>query len=99
MKFKGCTLPSGSTAHLKYHIRVITRPNAAMPQYVLDRLDCKNEKTILHGTDLVCEEVTDWQLMFGSTSVDGRCPQCEQECLYPGMCPVPACLEWSRALT
>lgn len=69
-------------------------------QEIIHRLDCKREKTIQLGTDIVCSEVTDWQLSLGSTVTGGRCPQCEQERLYPGMrFTTSDCLVLPRALT
>lgn len=54
-----------------------------MNENIIQKLDCKNPKTVQHGFDLVCQDLTEWQVSFGSTSTPGRCPKCEEDRLYP----------------
>ena len=56
-----------------------------MSESIVQKLDCNNEKTVQYGFDMACQEITVWQVPFGSTLIPGRCPQCEQDRLYPGM--------------
>ena len=84
MKYRLCTLPDDAN-HIFYNIRVITESQPSMPDDVVAKLDCNNEKAVPYGTDMACNTITDWKVSFGTTMVSGRCPRCEQDRLYPGM--------------
>lgn len=55
-----------------------------MSETVIQKLDCNDEKITQYGHDKVCGDVFEWQVSFGSTSYDGRCPRCEEDRLYHG---------------
>lgn len=85
-------LGKGSISHhiLPAHIctattRVNTSQQPSMDDDIKQKLNCDNEKTTQMGHDMVCNEVTEWKVPFGSTSVPGRCPKCEEDRLYPGL--------------
>jgi hypothetical protein len=82
--YRKCTLKDTSP-HIYYNTRVITIPQPSMSESVINKLDCKNEKTASppYG-DLICDQVTKWEASIGSTSRPGRCPACESLRLYPG---------------
>lgn len=85
IKYRACTLPDGQP-HIAYNVRVITDPRENMSEEIIKKLDCSNEKTsTLTSGDLVCGDITELtDYIFGSTSVPGRCPECERLLLYAG---------------
>lgn len=53
IKYTLCTLPDGSV-HVFYNVRVITAPHPSMPESIVQKLNCNNEKTVPYGTDSAC---------------------------------------------
>ena len=82
-KYTRCTLLSEGR-HLYYNKRVITTTQPSMDQNIVEKLVCSNPKLVYTGHDYVCNDTTEWTGASGSTSIQGRCPQCEEEGRYDG---------------
>src|SRR5271156_5669725 len=79
--YKECTLPAAN--HIFMRTRVITFQNPDMSQEIVEKLNCGNiKKKQSFCRDPVCDDITEWKIPFGSTSLQGQCPTCEQLGLY-----------------
>ncbi len=98
LKDELCTLPDES-AHILYTVRIIYSPQPSMSERserIIQKLDCRGERTVRHGFDLVCQDPVEWQLSFRSTSALGRCPRGEESRLYPNRFPTSTC--WNKGV-